>query len=246
MPLLSVLTATHDGRAELLAEAGRSVAAQELPQGWELEWLVQEDGPAEAPDTGLPSGHQANGAPLGIAPTRNLALARAAGELVHVLDSDDLLLPGALAVAIKAFARHPRIHWVAAQADDLLPGGTRVPYAMRLPPGLIEPGEISAFLATHGQAPIHCAGLTMRTATLRALGGWVGNPRAEDVALLAALAELTPGYLTPEVTWLHRKHSAQTTRRADWATLGEVSLTMIHQRLVALREIGLRLPGCMP
>ena len=33
MPLLSVLTAAHVGRAELLAEAGNSLAAQALPAG---------------------------------------------------------------------------------------------------------------------------------------------------------------------------------------------------------------------
>src|SRR5882762_8878861 len=107
MPLVTVLTAAHSGRAGFLAEAGRSLSGQVLPTGWRFEWVVQEDGPA--PELGgvvreFPfARYQANGAALGIGATRNLALTRADGELVNVLDSDDLLLPGALRVATGVF-----------------------------------------------------------------------------------------------------------------------------------------------
>jgi hypothetical protein len=245
MPLLSVLTAAHAGRADLLARAGESVAAQRLSDGWRLEWVVQEDGP-EPSLAGVVerfpfARHAAHGEQLGIATTRNLALTRVDGELVHVLDSDDELLPDALSVALEAFRAHPAVHWVAAQADDLLPDDTRKSFALEYPAGYVEAGKINEFTAERGEPPIHCAGLTMRTRTVRALGGWGANPRSEDSALFVALAELTPGYITPEVTWLHRWHASQTTGEHGWRTLREESMTMVRQRLAALRELGLEL-----
>jgi hypothetical protein len=233
MPLVSVLTAAHPGRGELLEAAGKSVTGQRLPAGWELEWVVQEDG--VEPELSGFGRYQANQAQLGIAMTRNLALARVSGELVQVLDSDDLLLPDALGTAIEAFERYPEIHWVAGQADDLMPDGTRVPYPLRFPAGPVEAGKLNEFTLEFGEPPVSCAGLTMRTATVRALGGWAANPCSEDVALLAAVAELTAGYITPEVTWLIRQHEARTTRGAGWPRLREQSVVMIRQRIQALR-----------
>jgi len=245
MPLLSVLTAAHAGRADLLARAGESIAAQRLPEGWAVEWVVQEDGPEPSLASVVecfPFGrHAAHGEQLGIATTRNLALTRVDGELVHVLDSDDELLPDAVSVALKAFADFPAVHWVAAQADDLLPDDTRRSFVLEHPAGYVEPGRMNEFTHDRGEPPIHCAGLTMRTRTVRALGGWAANPRSEDSALFVALAGLTPGYVTPEVTWLHRLHTAQTTGEHAWQTLRAESMTMVRQRLAALRELGLEL-----
>ena len=240
MPLLSVLTAAHAGRAELLAEAGNSLAAQELPAGWRLEWVVQEDGVApelERVAKQFPfARHAANGEQLGIAPTRNIALSRVDGELVHVLDSDDLLLPNALTVAIAAFELHPQVHWVAAQADDLLPDGTRRSFPLEWPTGLVEPAAFGPYVEERGELPVHCAGLTLRPRIVQAVGGWAANPRSEDSALMVAVAELTPGYITPEVTWLHRWHDTQTTGHGAWRSLRAESVLMVRQRLAALKE----------
>src|SRR5436190_15092148 len=122
MPVLSVLTAAHGPRSDYLVEAGESLAVQRVPAGWDVEWIVQEDGPAPALAGAVArfpfARYQAHGEQLAAATTRNLGLTRAAGDLVHVLDSDDVLLPGALATAIDAFTEHPQIHWVAGRADD--------------------------------------------------------------------------------------------------------------------------------
>jgi glycosyltransferase involved in cell wall biosynthesis len=237
MPLVSVLTAVHGDRADVLAAAGASVRAQELPAGWRLEWVVQEDGP----DPGLAgaatgSEYAANGEQLGVAVTRNLALARVRGELVRVLDSDDLLLPGALAEAIEAFTAHPRIHWVSGR-----PALAHGSYFQLLPEGVHRPGVIGAYVREHRRAPIHCAGLTARTATVRALGGWCANPRAEDIELVAALSELTPGYVSAAPSWLYRSHDGQTVRHSRWRELHAESYLMIHQRIAAARELRLRM-----
>ncbi|HEV7899623.1 MAG TPA: glycosyltransferase family A protein [Planosporangium sp.] len=247
MPLLSVLTAARPERGQLLAEAGDSLSRQDLPAGWELEWIVQEDAPtstlAEVTQRFPFARHQANGESLGIAVTRNVGLTRANGSLVHVLDSDDLLLPHGLRTAIEAFDAHPHIHWVAGQADDLLPDSSRLPFPPMMAAGLIEPGVITTLIIEQGLTPVLCAGLTIRTETARALGGWVAAPRSEDLALLVSVAELTAGYLTPEVTWLYRRHAGQITRQTAWYALQGQSTTLIRQRIAAMRQLGLRVTG---
>lgn len=244
MPLLSILTAAIVERREFVAEAGESLAVQELPDGWELEWVVQEDGP----NPGLApvierfpfARYAAHGTRLGIASTRNLGLTRVSGELVQSLDCDDLILPGGLATGIEAFAAYPHIHWVSGQADDLLPDATRVPWEPYIGPGIVEPGVVGAFIEERNMVPIACPGLMMRTATVRALGGWAANPRWDDTALFVALAELAPGYVTPEVTWLYRQHDGQTSRQSGWFPLRAELWVSVRQRINALREVGLR------
>ncbi|MEV6348554.1 glycosyltransferase [Actinoplanes sp. NPDC051851] len=244
MPLISVLTPVHAARGEFLAAAGESLAGQELPGGWELEWLVQEDGAA----SGLADvarrfpgcRYQANGEALGVNIARNVALSRAEGSLVHVLDSDDLLLPGALRTAIGAFDAHPRVHWVTGQAHDLLPDGTRVAFPAPLEPGVIEPGVMTQLVLESGKPAAPCAGLTARTDTVRAFGGWVATPRGGDLALVVALAETTPGFMPPEITWLYRRHPGQITGQAGWVRLQAESMALVRQRIAALRRLGVR------
>lgn len=243
MPLLSVLTAAIGEWAEYVTEAGHSVAGQELPAGWQVEWIIQEDGPepalAELAAHFPFARYAANGERLGVAVTRNLGLTRVAGTLVHVLDCDDLLLPGGLGAVLRAFDTHPRIHWVAAQADNLLPDGTREAFEPASPTGYVEAGAVGDFILANGRAPFLPNGATLRTATARALGGWAAVPTDDETALLVAISELAPGYYTPEVTWLYRQHDRQTSRRPDWRARLPVSWDVVKQRIRAQRAAGL-------
>jgi glycosyltransferase involved in cell wall biosynthesis len=242
MPLLSVITAAHAARADTLPATGESLAAQELPPGWEVEWLVQEDGPrpglADVAAAVPQARYQANGEQRGIADTRNLALCRARGDLVRTLDSDDLLLPGALARTIGVFAANPSVHWVATRPEYWMRDGSRLSYYLLLPEGIVRPGVVGDYLRMHRRCPIHCAGLTMRTTTVRAVGGWAANPRVEDIELLAGISELTPGYLEAEVGWIYRMHDGQTVHEPRWAAnLVGTSYLMVHNRIGAIRAL---------
>jgi hypothetical protein len=62
--------------------------------------------------------------------------ARVAGEIVQVLDHDDVLLPGAIATMISAFDVK-RIHCAIGQADDLMPDGSRKAWDSALPFGVV-------------------------------------------------------------------------------------------------------------
>lgn len=249
-----MVTPVHAGRADVVVEAGESLRHQQLPAGWTLEWLVQED--SGTPELASAIGafpfarYAANGAHLGIANSRNLALARGTGSLVHVLDSDDVLLPHALAVAIEAFAAHPEIHWVATQAYDLLPDGTQRAFSPLIEPGLVPAGAVNDYyLATAdtstglGRLPFHANCMTMRVDTVHALGGWAALSRLEDIALLAALTELTPGYFTPEVSFLRRQHEGRTSIGDEWARLLPESFAVVQRRIDAIRAGVLSFPG---
>ncbi len=246
MPTVSILTAAYAPTAKYLPDTIASVGGQVPPDGWQLEWVVQEDG-AEPALAGLVAElpnvqYEANNAQLGLAQTRNVALSRATGELVHVLDHDDVLLPGALAALVPHFEDNS-IHWAIGQADDLTPDGQRVPYESALPYGVLAAGQVNEWAGEHGgNWPIHCAGLIMRTASVRALGGWVASPADDDVAMFAALSELTNGYNEPAVTWLYRHHPDQTHRTARWKAWSTAGRRIALQRAAAVRVTGLSFP----
>jgi Glycosyl transferase family 2 len=242
MPMISVITAVHEPVAAYLSHAAASVAAQRMPAGWELEWLVQEDGEAPGSRALCPGArYEANGAHLGTATTRNLALTRARGDLVAVLDYDDVLLPAGLATLIRAFEDHPGIGWAVGQADDLI-DGRRVPYELRYPCGVVPAGRVGELYERTGLCQVACAGLVAPTDLVRAFGGWAAIPRAQDVALLIALSEVYDGYQEPAVTWLYRKHPGQTTSPARTDTWGEQQDRFIRQRLTAVRAGALARP----
>ncbi|WP_210408405.1 glycosyltransferase, partial [Allokutzneria sp. NRRL B-24872] len=236
VPLISVLTAVRRPVPEFFVEAAHSVAAQELPAGWELEWLVQEDGEEPSARELCPRArYEANGAQLGTATTRNLALSRARGELLAVLDYDDVLLPGGLARLIEVFAEQPGIGWAVGQADDLI-DGVRVPYELRYPCGRVPAGTIGKLYEETGLCQVACAGLVLPTALVRAFGGWAAIPRAQDVGLFIAISEVHDGYQEPAVTWAYRKHPGQTTRPGSVDRWGPQQDRFIRQRLAAVRD----------
>ena len=84
MPLISVITAAYAPTADYLAETAASISALELPPGFDLEWVVQEDG--DSPQlAGFFAGldfarYEANGRRYGTALTRNLALGPRVGR----------------------------------------------------------------------------------------------------------------------------------------------------------------------
>jgi len=245
VPTVSIITAAYAPSAAYLRDTIASVQAQELPTGWRLEWIVQEDGSAPCLAHHFAQvpyvRYEPNGTQLGIAATRNLGLARATGDLVQVLDSDDVLLPGALGSLIPMFVEH-QIHWAVGQADDLMPDGSRVAWKSALPYGVLPAGSVNRWAEKHGgNWPIHCAGLMLRAVSLRAIGGWVGLPGDEDIAMFAALSEITDGYNVDGVTWLYRQHPQQITRSNSTRHLSEDCRRLALQRVKAVQTAGLNL-----
>jgi hypothetical protein len=215
--VISIITAVFDGGHRYLKETYKSLADQELPDGWTWQWVVQEDGDSGRPIAELPSDQRISSA-LGrrgcAATARNLALARAEGVLVRALDADDVLLPGALMRDIAALIEHPDIAWCVSPAVDLLPDGTlrpgpRDPDPGPMPPSFLADGERRGFLQVLGTTLCTYAEL------VRALGGWPALTQAEDAGLLLAAEAVSSGWMLDKPGLLYRRWDGQTTAGRD-------------------------------
>src|SRR5436305_614559 len=105
--IVSVVTPVYNPVPEHLKAAYQSLLDQQLPEGWEWEWVVQEDGRTGAARDILPDDPRIRfgiGRHSGAAIIRNLALAKARGSLIKNLDHDDMLVDGALARDIAVLA----------------------------------------------------------------------------------------------------------------------------------------------
>ncbi|SFE11531.1 Glycosyltransferase involved in cell wall bisynthesis [Actinopolyspora alba] len=239
---ISVITPVHGPSAHYLPEAYRSLIEQEMPAEWDWEWLVQEDGhegiladvlpddPRIKPDSGRQGG-------AGMA--RTMALSRATGELVKVLDSDDLLTEGALARDIEALSS-PHIDWSTSRVLDLLPDGSTVGFDQDPDEGVLSRGSVLEHWRSHNhRAQVHPATLCVRTTVLVALGGWMALPASEDTGLLLALDAVTNGYFTRQCGLFYRKWEGQTTNHEahSQGSEHEARMNIIEARAQALTDL---------
>jgi glycosyltransferase involved in cell wall biosynthesis len=244
--LVSVITPVHAPSADYLAAAYESLAAQVLPPEWDWEWIVQEDGQSGSIESMLPvdkrikPGMGRHGGP-GVA--RNLALARAAGSLVKVLDADDMLAPGALSRDITVLASHPRAAWTTSRVLDLLPDGSTVGFDNDPSEGLLSGRQVLDHWRTHNyRAPVHPATLCLRKELCLALGGWMALPASEDTGLLIAASVVSDGYFIGETGLYYRKWPGQSTSQATHTAPEEYAarMSLIDERAESLLASGWR------
>jgi hypothetical protein len=248
--LVSVITPVRGPSVGYLASAYGSLTAQEMPDGWDWQWLVQEDGRDgllvdQFPDAD-PRISTGTGRPGGPGVARTLALARAEGEYIKVLDADDQLTPGALARDIAVLDTDPHVGWTTSRVLDLMPDGTTVGWDNDPPDGPISRGEVLAlWKANDYRAPVHPATLCMRLDLLLALGGWMALPASEDTGLLLAASVVTEGWFTAEPGLLYRKWPGQMTGQASHREPTEHAARMkiIEARANALRSLVSIPPG---
>ncbi|MFI0228958.1 glycosyltransferase family 2 protein [Streptomyces sp. NPDC017086] len=224
---VTVVTAVHGPSARFLPDAYASLCAQRLPAGWEWEWLVQEDGTTDevrpyVPDDARVSFRQGRSGGPGVA--RTLALARAEGGYVKVLDADDQLTPGALARDLAVLEAHPAVGWTASRVLDLLPDGSTAGFPGDPGDGPVERGTVLAHWQRNGfRLPVHPASLCVRRELLLALGGWMALPASEDTGLLLALDAVSRGWFTARTGLLYRKWEGQVTGQAAHADPAELA-----------------------
>ncbi|WP_141360768.1 glycosyltransferase family 2 protein [Streptomyces sp. 6-11-2] len=213
--LVSVITPVHGPAAPYLADAYSSLTQQEMPAGWDWEWLIQEDGETEdvrphVPEDSRISFGQGRHGRAGMA--RTMALARARGDLVKVLDADDMLTPGALLRDITVLTAQSGVAWTTSRVLDLLPDGSTVGFEGDPPAGPITQGAVLERWRTHNyRAQVHPATLCARRDVVTALGGWMALPASEDTGLLMALNAVSTGWFTEECGLLYRKWPGQST-----------------------------------
>ncbi|MEH1012458.1 glycosyltransferase family 2 protein [Micromonospora sp. CPCC 206060] len=216
MNTVSLITAVHPPSVPYLLDAYESLDAQELPEGWNWQWVVQEDGTAEAARSALPDdprisyGCNRAGGP---AVVRTTALMRATGGLIRNFDADDKLLPGALARDISHLVSDPSIGFTVSRCLDLLPDGGIKSWAHLDPAeGRLAQGAIMAQWQNNDwQLSVHPTTTCIRRELLLAVGGWMAMTTAEDTGMLLAANALADGWFIWEPSILYRKHEAQVT-----------------------------------
>ncbi|GAU67846.1 hypothetical protein SSP35_05_04130 [Streptomyces sp. NBRC 110611] len=210
-----IVTAVHAPSAHFLTDAYTSLRRQQLPDGWEWHWLIQEDGTSDEVAPHVPDDPRVTfrqGRPGGPGVARTLALAHADGEYVKVLDADDQLTPGTLARDLAALEADHTLAWATSRALDLLPDGTTTGFPGDPAPGPIERGTVLDFWkANDFRAQVHPATLFVRRDLLLALGGWMALPASEDTGLLLALNATSRGWFSAETGLLYRKWPGQAT-----------------------------------
>lgn len=239
--IVSIVTPAYKPVPEYVLDAYNSLCVQKLPEGWEWEWIIQQDGCDNDALSALPSDSRINiaaGRRAGEATSRTLCLARATGELIKVLDADDQLTPGALDREINVFSSNPEIGWTTTKVLDLLPDGTTVGFDWNPADGVVERGEVLDFWRSHNyRAQVHPATLCLRRTLVMALGGWMALPASGDTGLLIAANTIASGYFIGEVGLLYRKWSGQMTSQPAHTDPAERSARMkiIEERAQALK-----------
>ncbi len=238
---ISVITPVYAPRAEYLGETYKSLETQVLPPGWDWEWLVQQDGP-EGDLTGqLPEddrislrvGKRWGGQAL----ARNVALARATGPLVKVLDADDVLTEGALRRDIATLDQNPDIAYTIARVLNYYPDGTTNRFPENPAPGRITRGALLPYWQRHDEPQVHPASLCARRQILTALGGWMALSSSEDTALVLALNAVSTGYFIGEPGLLYRVWPGQTTAGRGKDDERNAVLRLIEARAEALSSL---------
>ncbi|RXS83796.1 glycosyltransferase [Streptomyces sp. TM32] len=244
-----VVTAVHAPSAHFLPEAYRSLRRQELPEGWEWQWVIQEDGRSDEVASHVPDDERVifrQGRPGGPGVARTIALAHAEGEYLKVLDADDQLPPGTLARDLAALEGDRSLGWATSRAVDLLPDGSTAGFPGDPEPGPIERGAVLDFWKANGfRAQVHPATLFMRRDLVLALGGWMALPASEDTGLLLALNATSRGWFTPEVGLLYRKWPGQATGQPSHTETAEraARMAVVEARARQLAHFTWRYPA---
>lgn len=245
MPTISVVTPVHDGGDGFLPETYESVAAQRLPAGWALQWLVQEDGRTGRPLDGLPDRpwiSKGTGRTGGAARTRTLALHRATGVLCRTLDADDMFPDEhTLARDIEILTENPDLGWTVAPALDLFPDGRLAAAPADPPPGRLPAGFLAEGLR-QGALPVMGTTATIRTELILAHGGWPAIPALEDVGPLLAAEAVSDGWMQEKPGEIYRRHPDQSTADPEFGDAGEKAtrIGLVLARADALRGLGWR------
>lgn len=246
--IITVVTAVHPPSASYLPEAYKSLRDQELPDGWDWQWLIQEDGKSDEVGPHIPDDDRITfrqGRPGGPGVARTMALAHAQGRYVKVLDSDDQLTPGALARDLAALETDETIGWATSRVLDLIPDGSTVGFPGDPDQGPIQRGAVLDYWkANDYRAQVHPATLFIRRDLLIALGGWMALPASEDTGLLLAVNAVTRGWFSSEVGLLYRKWPGQVTGQSSHTDASErdARMAVVESRARGLHYFKWRYP----
>lgn len=170
----------------------------------------------------------------GAAAARNIGLAHAESRYVTSLDDDDLLPPHSLDIRLDALTTHS---WVAGLLTHLHVDGTEKVWHQPAQPRIYPAGEVmNAWGSAADTVPIGPTTIMTTRELMRALGGWVGLPTGEDLALMAAITAVASGVVLDRVVYQYRSHPEQSLKVSPNLSLEPVVRDVAFQRAAALAQ----------
>jgi len=203
-------------RARYLREAIESILAQTYR---DFELIVVDDASTDATPEILSAFSDErviiirNEQNLGAARSRNVALARASGEFIALMDSDDRCAPERLEKQVAYLQAHPELAAVGTWARRIDAEGNRTGADFITP---CAPEQVREAVM-RGGVPLHPTAL-LRAGVLRAAGGYRPLLYVEDYDLWLRLTdEGATVAVIPEYLYEMRIHPQQETQ-TDWPT----------------------------
>ena len=173
----------------------------------------------------------------GIAGARNEALGLARGELIAVMDSDDVALPERFEVQVAYLREHPECVVVGSRALIIDPDGC----ALTIMPEELTHEEIdSALMAAKGQIVYHSS-IIFRARALAEVGPYGNeyNNFAEDLDLVLRLAEVGQITNLAEPLLKYREHPSKSSQVVQAVYQADA----VHRAIAAAyRRRGLEVP----
>jgi hypothetical protein len=233
-PTVSILTALADRSGHRLSEIHAVLAAAQA----DWEWLIQLDGERgiELPEAVLSDRRVAverNGRQLGIATTRNRALARATAPLLLNADSDDVPTVAALGGLMPVFA-DPTVGLAFGDWIEQWPDREPWTPSARFAPGRQEPGTLSRVWGAERWVPLHLAGAMWRTDAVLAAGGWSATVGGSDIGLMLGVDAAWASVYVPVTTFTYHHHARQVTASRDWQSQFDRDMRFLERRQRAL------------
>jgi glycosyltransferase involved in cell wall biosynthesis len=204
----------------------------------EWEWLIQVDDAAtgELPATVIADPRvlvEANGGRLGIAGTRNRALARSHAAVLLNADSDDVPAPGALERLTSAFA-DPTVGLAFGDWIEHWPDREPWVSSTRFTPGRPPPGTLAGIWYREQWVPLHLAGAMWRTDAVLAAGGWSALLGGSDIGLLLGVDAAWASVYLRGATFTYHHHPSQATASHAWQTQFAHDVRFLKRRYEAL------------
>ncbi len=203
-PRVSVIVPVHN-RPAYVREAIDSALAQECPGGFEV--VVVDDGSTDDTPAVLASYgdrirvvRQPNG---GAASARNRAISESGGELLALLDSDDVWLPGKLAAQVALLDARPDAALLHSDVDEFFEGARSGAWTRRPP---VLGGDVLRDLLRRNF--VHTMTVLMRRSVLDEVGPFdLRYPPCEDWDLWLRIAERNRFVADPERRVRTRVHA---------------------------------------
>lgn len=156
--------------------------------------------------------------------TRNVALKEAKGELLAILDSDDIAFPNRLEMQIEYFISQPRLGLLGGKAYVIDKHGKRTGQDMPL----IFESEIIHSALLFGNCFVHST-VMMRTAIFREMGGYPNHPVAQDYGLISRIALKHDVYNIAEYIGEYRIHDHNITDQKKHLVKTQLRTILLYQ-----------------